>query len=113
MFVVQATNLPGDNRNRLLHVAVVKAVPGLAWVILLVSSPLSSMADEAVLKATIKDELSGLPIPCSVTITDAEGKVVTENQAFKSGFRCSGQFSKRLPAGRTRIHVARGFETQA
>jgi hypothetical protein len=71
------------------------------------------MAAEAVLKATIKDEVSGFPIPCTVTITDAEGKVVTENQAFKSGFRCSGQFSKRLPAGRTRIQISRGFETHA
>jgi hypothetical protein len=48
-----------------------------------------------------------------VTITDAEGKVVVESDSFSKGFRCSGEFSKRLPAGSTRIRITRGFETKA
>jgi hypothetical protein len=35
-----------------------------------------------------------------------------ENDSFRAGFRCAGQFTKRLPQGRTRIRITRGFETQ-
>ena len=73
----------------------------------------ASTAQEATLRGTIEDEGTGALTPCTVTITDAKGKVPVENDSFKSGFRCSGQFTKRLPPGRTRIRVTRGFETEA
>ena len=54
---------------------------------------------EAVLQGTIRDESNGQPSACTVAITDANGKLVTETESFKAGFRCEGQFTKRLPAG--------------
>jgi len=34
-------------------------------------------------------------------------------ESFLDGFRCAGQFEKRLPAGKTRVRVTRGFECAA
>ncbi len=70
-------------------------------------------SETAVLRGTVTDAVIGTPAACTVTITDAEGKTVIESAAFKGGFRCDGSFEKRLPAGRTRIRVTRGFETRA
>ena len=68
---------------------------------------------DTVVRGTINDALTGRPTPCTVTITDAKGKVVIESDSFKGGFRCPGEFTKRLPAGLTRIRITRGFETKA
>jgi len=68
---------------------------------------------DAVLHGKVNDALVGRLTPCTVTITDANGKVVTENASFNDGFRSSGEFTKRLPAGPTRIRITRGFETKA
>jgi hypothetical protein len=76
------------------------------------AAALSAVAQEGTLHGIIKDEITGAPSPCNVAIVDATGKLVVENESFKSGFRCSGEFTKRLAAGRTRIRVTRGFETQ-
>src|SRR6266478_1548262 len=76
------------------------------------TATISAMAQEAVLRGTIKDETTGAPSACNVAIFDATGKLMVENDSFKSGFRCSGEFTRRLVAGRTRIRVTRGFETQ-
>ena len=53
------------------------------------------------------------PAACTVTIVDANGRTVSEGQGFSGGFRSSGVFTKRLPPGRTRIRVTRGFEFKA
>lgn len=68
---------------------------------------------DAVLHGKIGDAITGRQTPCTVKITDADGKVVVESDSFKDGFRCSGEFTKRLPAGRTRIRITRGLETKA
>jgi hypothetical protein len=68
---------------------------------------------DAVLRRTVNDALTGRLTPCTVTVTDANGKVVTESPSFSDGFRSSGDFTKRLPAGPTRIRITRGFETKA
>jgi hypothetical protein len=73
---------------------------------------LPSLGQEAVLQGTIRDESTGQPSACTVAITDANGKLVTETESLKVGFRCEGQFTKKLPAGRTRIRITRGFETK-
>jgi len=72
-------------------------------------------ADQAfgTLRGRILDADTGLPTPCTVTLIDATGRTVLERESFKAGFRSDGHFTKRLPAGRTRIRVARGFETRA
>ena len=66
----------------------------------------------AELTVTIKQASTGSLAPCDVSITDAEGHLVIENESFKSGFRSSGHFTKTLPVGPTQIRVSRGFETQ-
>lgn len=75
-------------------------------------APTAAPAD-AILRGRITDAATGTPTACTVAITDAAGKTVIETPAFKNGFRCDGAFEKRLPAGRTRLRIFRGFETHA
>jgi hypothetical protein len=77
-----------------------------------VSVALSCPAQEAVLQGTVRDNTTGRPSACTIAITDARDKLLTESDAFKPGFRCEGRFTKKLPAGRTQIRVTRGFETR-
>ncbi|HTL58543.1 MAG TPA: CehA/McbA family metallohydrolase [Candidatus Limnocylindrales bacterium] len=70
------------------------------------------LAQEAILRGVIKDASNGQPTACTVFIRDATGKVLTETESFKAGFRCPGAFVKHLPAGRTQIRITRGFETR-
>jgi hypothetical protein len=81
--------------------------------LILFSLETACVAQEATLSGVIKDAATGQPTSCTVTIKDANGKIVTESESFLSGFRCPGRFLKRLPPGRTRIHISRGFETKA
>jgi hypothetical protein len=67
----------------------------------------------AILRVTIFDAATGQPTACTVALTDARGKLVTERDSFKGGFRCGGQFEKSLPPGRTRVRITRGPETRA
>ncbi len=92
--------------------AAIFGVLRLSMGLLLAGTTISATAQDAVLHGTIKDETTGALSPCNVAIIDARGALVVENESFKSGFRCSGEFTKRLSAGRTRIRVTRGFETQ-
>jgi hypothetical protein len=89
------------------------AMRGWLGAVVLQAGIAASTAQNASLRGSIEDEATGALTPCTVTITDANGKVCVENDSFQSGFRCSGQFTKSLPPGRTRIRVTRGFETQA
>ena len=73
---------------------------------------LPSAAQDAILQATVRDEFTGQPSACTVAITDAKGHLLTETDSFKTGFRCEGQFTKKLPPGTTRIRITRGFETR-
>ncbi len=74
---------------------------------------LSAAPAEACLRGTIIDSATGKLTPCTIAITDSSGKVVLESDSFHGGFRCAGQFTKRLPPGRTLVRVTRGFETKA
>jgi len=89
--------------------AVVLSAP-LVW--LLGCAPLAA-ADTALLRGTVIDAATGAPVACTVSLTASDGQPVAESAAFKGGFRCAGAFEKRLPAGRTRLRVTRGFETRA
>jgi hypothetical protein len=91
------------------------ATLALSALLLLVasSSKAQSAAAEAVLSGIVIDAASAQPTPCTVTIVDAHGQVVIERESFKAGFRCPGKFEKRLPPGRTKVRVTRGFETRA
>ena len=71
-----------------------------------------SPAQEAIVHGIIKDEASQSLSACTVQITDSQGHLVTENDSFRAGFRCPGEFTRHLPAGRTIVRVSRGFETQ-
>ena len=72
-----------------------------------------AVGGDAVLHGTVFDGITGHQIPCTVTITDANGKVAVESDSFRNGFRCSGEFTRSLPAGPTRIQITRGLETKA
>lgn len=67
----------------------------------------------ATLRGTIVEAETGQLAPCTVTIVDASGRTVLERESFKRGFRSDGHFEKRLPPGKTRVRVTRGFETVA
>jgi hypothetical protein len=73
----------------------------------------TGFAQMAVLRGTVTNQITGRPTACTVSITDSTGKVVIENESFRSGFRCPGTFTKTVPAGRTQIRITRGFETKA
>ena len=40
----------------------------------------------------------------------SDGTIVTDHPSFQAGFRSSGTFEKRVPAGETTIVVSRGFD---
>jgi hypothetical protein len=65
------------------------------------------------LRGVVLDADTGLPVPCTVTLVDANGRTATDGASFSAGFRCDGRFSKRLPHGKTRVRIARGFEVIA
>src|SRR5512140_478012 len=73
----------------------------------------AAAGDLGTLQATVTDSASGLPMPCTVTLTDAAGKIIIENQSFTHGFRCDGRFEKQIAAGPARVRVTRGFEFRA
>ena len=98
--------------DRFLRVAPLSCVALMLQGSLAATSGFQAGAN-SVLRGTVTDAETGKPVACTVSISDATGKTVTEHEAFKGGFRCSGTFEKTLPSGRTRIHVARGFETRA
>jgi len=52
-------------------------------------------------------------LPCTVTITDVDGQVITESEGLTRGFRSAGVFAKSLPPGRTNLRVTRGPEFKA
>lgn len=64
-------------------------------------------------RATIRDTATGEPTACSVKITTSGSKVIVRNESYLDGFRCDGSFDLRLPPGKTKIRISRGFETLA
>jgi len=68
---------------------------------------------DAELRGTVLAAETRQPVACTVTIVDANGRTVSEGRGLSGGFRSSGAFNKRLPPGRTKIRVTRGFECKA
>jgi hypothetical protein len=85
---------------------------GIALILLSLETPCPGQ-ESATLSGLIKDAATGQPTACTVTIKDANGKIVTESESFLSGFRCPGRFLKKLPPGHTLIRISRGFETKS
>lgn len=65
---------------------------------------------EAVLRGRVIDAATKQPVPCTVTIRGADGKIVTDHPSFIGGFRSAGTFTKRLSPGRVTVTVSRGFD---
>jgi hypothetical protein len=65
------------------------------------------------LSGKVIDAQTGRASPCTVIIVDSKNRTVIERESFTGGFRCDGEFTKRLPPGPTRVRVVRGFETRA
>ena len=85
-----------------------------SWVVLwmfLAGPPLAPAADvvppgnSGELRVRILDAETRQPIACTVRLADATGRVLTEGEGFRSGFRCPGGFAKRLPPGPATVVV--------
>ena len=109
---VPAAPLFSDTQTQLGHPASVHIRLGVLLASLLTLSRFIVIGQQAVLHGTVRDETGG-PSPCTVAITDANGKLVIENDSFHAGFRCPGEFTRNLPPGRTQIRITRGLETRA
>lgn len=84
----------------------------LLFTILAVLLPNAANA-EAILRGRVVDVATKLPVPCTVSIRTASGKVISDHLSFRDGIRSPGTFSKRVPAGRATITVSRGFDYRA
>jgi hypothetical protein len=104
--------LETDTWRSLRHPAGVKMRLGLWLMWGWWSAALIAVGQDAIVHGTIKDAATGRLSPCTVSIVDANGNLVVENDSFRSGFRCAGEFTRPLPAGQTRIRITRGFEIQ-
>ena len=62
------------------------------------------------LRGRVLDAETGRPLPCTVTIRGADGKIVADHPSFRGGIRSSGVFEKQVAAGRVTITVSRGFD---
>lgn len=102
--------------------------PGLSWVVLLLllwpatgaaqgvrrdTETPTSRARLGELRARVLSQETRQPVACTVAITDAGGRTVTEGAGFSAGFRSTGVFAKQLPPGPTRIRATRGPEFKA
>src|SRR5581483_5384190 len=98
-----------DSSHRLPHRVVMKLWGVIfAWL----CTAQAILAQDATLCGFVTEAQSGALAPCTVEITDSNGRLVLENDSLRAGFRCSGVFTKQLPPGHTRIRVTHGFETQ-
>jgi hypothetical protein len=67
----------------------------------------------AELRLTVVDAATRQPVACTVSIVDANGRIVTEGEGLRGGFRSSGVSAKLLAPGLTKIRVVRGPEYKA
>ena len=65
---------------------------------------------DAILRGRVVDAETGRPIACTVTVRTEDGKIVSDHPSFAGGFRVEGDFEKRVPAGKLRVTVSRGFD---
>jgi hypothetical protein len=65
---------------------------------------------EAVLRGRVIDVSTGRPVPCTVSIRTAGGRILADHPSFRGGIRTPGFFTERLAPGRVDITVTRGFD---
>jgi hypothetical protein len=65
---------------------------------------------DAILRVRVLDAQTGRPVPCTITIRDARGQIVTDHPSFRDGIRSRGLFETRLAPGHVSITVSRGFD---
>lgn len=70
-------------------------------------------SSEAILRGRVIDAQTGQLSACTVAITDAQGRRISEKASFPSGFRSVGAFEKTVSPGRTLVRITRGPETSA
>jgi hypothetical protein len=64
----------------------------------------------AILRGHVFDAETGRPLPCTIAIRGADGRIVTDHPSFRDGIRSSGDFEKQLAPGRVTITISRGFD---
>jgi hypothetical protein len=80
-------------------------------VVLCLASLLAAVAARsATIAGRVIDAETGETIPATITIRLSDGTIVTDHASFQAGFRSSGTFEKRVPAGDATIVVSRGFD---
>ena len=62
------------------------------------------------LRGHVFDAETGRPLPCTIAIRGADGKVVADHPSFRDGIRSSGNFDQQIAPGRVTIQVSRGFD---
>lgn len=73
------------------------------------SSPTVS-EDSGSIRIRVIDEETGQIIPCTLRVMDSQGKIIRSSENFTEGFRSTGVVKMRLPVGKTRVLVTRGFD---
>jgi hypothetical protein len=68
---------------------------------------------EAILHGRVIDPETERPVPCTLSIRGADGKIVVDHPSFHGGIRSPGDFTIRLAPGRVTITVSRGFDYSA
>src|SRR5262245_35875816 len=53
---------------------------------------------------------TGQPVPATVAIRRADGKLIVDNRSYTRGVRSGGEFVCELPPGKVHIEVQRGFD---
>lgn len=84
----------------------------------IVDRPVEQWLSEATVEVEVVDAESGRPLPCRITVLDADGALQSlGNQSGSSlavrpgtAFSSTGQAALGLPAGRYQIFAGRGFE---
>lgn len=73
----------------------------------------SAAEGQSVLHVRVTERATGEIIPATVLIRTSAGDTIIDTEAFRGGFRTSGEFSRYLPAGLTLLRVTRGFDFEA
>lgn len=64
----------------------------------------------ALLVLRVIDALSGRALACTVSIREADGRILTESASYLAGFRSDGRIRKPVSPGPIEILITRGFD---
>ncbi len=82
------------------------------------SGPVNEVLSQATLEVTVVASESNVPLPCRITVIDANGSLASfgtisnDELAIRAGtvFTATGRATVKLPAGKYTVYAGRGFE---